>query len=392
MAWIEEVKDRKTKKIIGHRVVYRIGATKVPGPTFATKGEAKAALPKFAAIEASKKTLTATRLHSEIPLIELIPRYLDLRLARKKLKSRYYAERKRDLERIVKDGGWIATADITVPSVEAWVTKKDGKGLRSAGYLCALLRWAANSLEQGVCQKALKVLAPPQSKQSVHDRPLWEVLDTWRLRAAAQGPHGEALFYMLVTYGGRCMALGDMKVRDFDAREGVVYNFDVKKSGDIGYPIDPQARFLLARIVIGRSPDEPLFLDPRTDKGWNATKGRSAMVDWWHFSIDSRKGFQIRNLKYEAMSHMDEMGLSASEIAMFTGHKTISQVNRYLRSNPVSKRAALAKLFPAKPEEFAGANQGQTLQHDENSRNDESYKPLPALETLPDETARNAVK
>lgn len=371
MAWIEEVINKKTRKTQGYRVKYRMHGKKIPGGVFHTKADAAQALPKFDAIEEAQKEMVGTKAIKQMPLLEMVHRYLDYKLSEGELLPRYRQERQRDLVMIIEEGRWTIPSDVTPASVVEWKTRKMGKGHRRGAYLRAMLAWAKGDLLQPIEDLTLTRLAAPQSSISNNERPPSALVNTWKEKARAAGPNVEALVHMLVSFGSRCVALAEMKVCDFNAQTGTIKYHD-EKHKDITYnmPIgrDQKAIFLLNRITQGRDgKDHPLFISPRTGQGWNEEKDRTAISTWWHHHIDSRAGYQIRNLKYEAMSHMDEMGLSHSQIALFTGHKTTAQVDRYLRANDESRQRAMEKLYPTKPEVEMGAKWGQNVQRGETT-------------------------
>jgi hypothetical protein len=194
-----------------------------------------------------------------------------------------------------------------------------------------------------------------------------EQIAEWRAKAVGQGPHAEALFHILLYFGGRCVSCADMLVSDYNPFTGTLTHRKLKHTHeDNTHPVDPVGMELLNRITVGRQPNESLFLNPITGLSWNAkTKGgkgkqaKTPITNWWRDRIDNRKGFQIRNLKYEAITHMIEMGMRAEQIAFFTGQRTLAIILRYMRKfDMTTKRKAMTLIFPANTGTSGGGKMG----------------------------------
>ncbi len=365
MAWIEEVISKKTGKITGHRVKYRRNGKKIPGGVFHTKAEAALALPKFQALEDAHKEMAGTRATGSKTLLELASRYVDFKRMKKKLLPEYVEQRLYDLQYVINEGGWTTTSDVTKESVLDWQTKKDGVGSRRGAYLRGLLKWARDNLDQAVDEKAILLLKPPASSNTDIPRQSQEQIAAWKAKATAQGPHAEALFHILLYYGGRCISLARMQVSDYDPFAGTLTHRKVKHTNaDVTHPVDEDGLKLLNRIAAGRKPSEFLFLSPITGLPWHdVAEGRKKLKtpisDWWRNRIDSRRDKQIRNLKYEAITHMIELGMHSSQIAFFTGHKTLAVIDRYIRKYGMeTKRKALTILFPTNTGSLDGGKMG----------------------------------
>ncbi len=356
MAWPAPVKDRKTGRITGWRIKYRIGKKEGPPSTvFHTKAEALLQEPKFQALEDAGKELTGTNATNAKTLLELAHRYVAFKEQKKKLLPEYREQRLYDLTFVINEGGWVYTSDVTKQSVLDWQDKKNGRGARRGAYLRGLLKWASDNLDQAVEAKALLLLKPADSQTTDIPRQSPEQIAAWRAKAIAEGPHAEALFHLLLYFGGRCVSLARMLVSDYNPFAGTLTHRKVKHTNhDITHPVDPVGIALLNRISAGRKPDEALFLSPITGQPWTAkTKGgkgkasKTPITNWWRDRIDNRTGFQIRNLKYEAITHMIELGMRGEQIAFFTGHKTLAVIERYIRKyDMATKHKALTILFP----------------------------------------------
>ncbi len=370
MAWIDPVINKRTGKIAGYKIRYRLNGKKPSSEIFATKAAATGELPRYQAIEDSRKSLDGTRAHAILPLSELIRRYLDYRIAQKRLKPEYYNERLRDLLRTVTAGHWITTSDITLQSVIAWRTYMCGRDRRGGAYLRGLLSWASD-IDQPVCPKAYRALKPTKSPVKIIPRPSVADVKCWLEKSLLYGSNVAALVHCCVWHGWRPSMAARMRVEDYDPEAGCVLLRDLKQQGGgerKTFLVD-SANVMIRSLVFCRDPKDYIFLDPRTGQGWMAGKDRCAITHWWRRHIDPRTGKGVYNLKYDAMSHMADCGLNPAEIQAFTGHKDLRQVLTYLRTNEERQKASISRLT-------AGARWGQDTKSAAISPETESHKPL----------------
>lgn len=348
MAWIEK-KRNKAGKVTGCIIRYwkaGRGSEKGWSEVYETKGKASEALPAWQAIEDAGKEL-GLRQHASIHLKELIIRYLDYRISKKKIDASYRAERLKELNAIIDDCNWTKTEDVSSAGVIAWHTRHGGKGSRKGGYLRAVLIWSRNNFHQQVDPVALELLKVTKSTRKVIERPSALEVATWLASGKRYGENAFALLYHLRWYGWRPVTAAKMVIGDLALNETKIILRGLKRGGgDIEHPITEESAELLRKITKGRPPTDPVFLDPTTGKRWAL---RGGIKNWWRKFIDSRPKKGIYNLKYEAISHMFACGLPPADIQNFTGHRDINQVMVYARTNDASRRVSL-ELFTAHKE------------------------------------------
>jgi hypothetical protein len=351
MAWLDKVKNGDGK-VTGYRIKYMVAGKARPSPTYATKAEASEQLPHYKAVEDSQRPMTGVREFAPMTLEELAIRYVDYQITeKKKIKEFYRDERLRELRRAITAGGWVRTSDITVGSIMAWRKKFRSNGsARLGAYLRAMLRWASEKLDQQIDHRILAELRPPKWQKKFLPRPSMEEVQGWLAKAKQHGPNTDAFVSAILGQGWRMLMAARLKVRDYIPVPGkMLLRGVVEKNGrERETLLLPEVNRKIAAITDGRSPDEPLFLDPRTGKGWLAGGVRCAPTQWWHAHIDGRVGKGFYNLKYESVSDKFDAGLTPQEIMDFTGHLSMAQVMEYSRSNEERQRLAIEKLARAR--------------------------------------------
>jgi hypothetical protein len=347
MAWLDKVKN-SNGKVTGYRIKYMVHGKAKPSPVYGTKAEASEHLDHYQAVEDSFRPMSGTREHAPMTLEELTLRYVDYQITvKKKIKEFYREERTAEIRRAFTLGGWQSPSDITVGSIITWRKKYSGNGSQRPGaYLRAMLRWASEKLDQQIDHRILAELRPPKWHKKVVPRPTTAEVQGWLAKAKQHGPNADAFVSAILGQGWRMLMTARLLVRDYIPVPGkMILRGQVDKNGrERETLLLPEVNRKIAAIAEGRSPDEPLFLDPRTGKGWLTGGDRRQMSIWWRLHIDGRPGKGFYNLKYESVSDKFDAGLTAQEIADFTGHLSLAQVMQYSRSNEDRQRMAIDKL------------------------------------------------
>lgn len=387
MAWVARVKDRNTGKLRGFKIRYRLGGrgskTKA-SEIFEREDEATEHLPRYEAIENSQKKISATREHSLLPLQELVRRYVKRQLHARKIKPEHQNSRIDEVCGMVQECGWITVADVTAAAVTNWKDRKDGRGYRLGAYLRAVLKYAADVLDQPVHPKALLELKPPPPRKSKPIRHSVEEVQAWLEATAPWGLNAYAYVACILFMGQRPISLARLTVSAYT--DGALYLNDIKKSGDHQtIPVKVKAfKELFDAITAGRGPDEPLFLDPRYGKGWLETGNRIAPSQWWRAHIDGRKKHGIYNLKYDGATEIgNAVGPEAGRL--ITGHHSIQQFMVYNTEDQKRMGDSMQKIAKRRPwltksvaEQIRRAHGGRTEVHTTES-DGEGDSPKPSI-------------
>lgn len=332
MAWIDKTPN-------GYVVRWREGGRRSPiltTPLIARKDQAVTTL---ARIEAEVAALGPVRRGGDLPLAEVLQRWKASRVARG-ARAIHLDKAMSRLSAMIKACGWDSCPDITTESIETW--RAGGGSPRAGAYLRAVLRWASETIGQRVAPSVLVALRPRPTGR--RPRPALvgarQIAD-WQALADAASPSAGALLHCLATYGWRPITAADLQVRHYDRERGMITT--TVKGGDVvEHPVLPETIKRLTPLVKGRGPDDPLFIDPRTQEAWNPNaSARGSIVRWC-----SELGLRSYDLKRWAISGMLRRGLPPQTVRLFTGHRTISQVLAYARTNEDEARAALSQLVP----------------------------------------------
>lgn len=321
----------------GHVVRWREGAKLLCSTVYRRKDEAQA---KAREVESRIAARRPAHVGADLDMTEILERY---RLRRTSMGGRaiHVDKAHKRLASLCAENKWTNARSVTPASIERW--KLAGGSPRAGAYLRAVLRWAMETLDQAVDSRALVALRPRPLRRRPKAGLATEVqLAEWQAKADACGDNPGALVHCLSTYGWRPITAADLKVGDFNATEGTVTT--AVKGGDIvRHPLLPETIARLQTITAGRPADAPLFLDPRAKepRGWepDASK-RDSIIDWCRTQL----GLKSYDLKRWAISRMLSRGLAPQTVALFTGHRTISQVLTYARTNDEKARAALALM------------------------------------------------
>ncbi len=317
----------------GYRVRYREGGRGSPlkaTQKLGTKREAIQAEADIARMLAARRSLTS-RAGTRLPFDEVVTRWIN---ARAQPEGAYSKEAGRWLLTTAKERSWLTTADLTPQEVAAWKAAKAHWNGRRGAVLRAVLRWAGEQLEQPVDPRSLVLLRPRQSQRPapVGLLPVATVAG-YEAKAAEQSASCRALVHCLSVYGWRPVTAARMTVAAVDLKAKRI-DLGILKGGNAwSHPIFPATVDLLRPLLKGRKQSDPLFTAPRTGDAWGERYG---IIHWWH-RMNGAGGIYV--LKRYAISNMRRgrepwtRALTISEIQLFTGHLTASQVLGYFRAD-----------------------------------------------------------
>lgn len=305
----------------------------------ATKTEAQSFMRR---IEEQERARGAVPRGSQLPMGEILARWERAKVGAGN-DVRHTQATVVKLRNLAAARNWSVTASVSALAVSDY--RESGGSHRTGCYLAAVLRWAADTLDQYVDPKALVALR--RGRPARRPSPVLMAEDQVaeaEARAGCMSTSAAALVHCLSTYGWRPITAARLTVADFDPLAGTitcrVKGGDVVRHALLGATVER-----LSALAVGRAPTDPLFLDPRTGERWEAQSGIS---EW------SRNHLRLKvyDLKRYAISTMLGRGVPAQDVAAFTGHRTISQVLRYSRSNEERQRATL-EAISGKPVENA---------------------------------------
>lgn len=287
-------------------------------------------------LAARRQAKTAT----DIPLAEILKRY-QLRQIARGSRDIHVDKQVGRMARLCLDQHWALCRQVTPASVEEW--RQGGGSPRAGAYLRAVLRWAKETLNQRVDDRALVALRPrPLSRRPKPALVTIAQIGQCQDQADKLGPEVGTLVHCLATYGWRPITAADLKVQDLDLATGTITTL-VKGGDTVRHPLLPETLARLRPLVKGRGGHEALFLMPFTGEVWSPNASEATSISRWLFKA---LGLRAYDLKRWAISSMLAHKLEPQTVALFTGHRTISQVLTYARTNEERARAALASLSP----------------------------------------------
>lgn len=241
------------------------------------------------------------------------------------------------VRKLVAARSWSTVADITPDQVDQW--RKEGGNARAGAYLRAILNWAMETCDQPVDARVLVKLRPPRERRKPA-APLLSKQEEARQKAVAkkQGPQAVALLHCLRTYAWRPISAAQIDVAHVDLKRATI-RIKVKGGDHVEHPILPETVSLLRPLIAGRNPDDPLFIHPTT-KARFSLHSSGSIPQWFRDWIGGRS----YDLKRASISAMLELGIPPQTVQLFTGHRTISQVLRYARTNEEKAREALETM------------------------------------------------
>lgn len=330
MAFIRKLKS-------GYQVRWREGGRESPLLSCPVVPTVAAAKLLKSEVETKQAARRAIRPFTHLPLTEIVERWIASRISHGN--DPHWTERAAArIRRIVAHEGWQTTFDITPSSIEQWRSRS--YCARAGSEIRALLRWAKDHLGQPVDSGTLVGLRPPRKKRTYQALLNEAVVKSILSKSQEIGQSFHALLHCLSTYGWRPITAAKIRIADIDLEGGRILLRDLKGGGDeLMHPLSTTTIDLLAPLLFGRERSDPLFLHPRTGKGWSID--RSGSIPEFYRRWSSQK---VYDLKRWAISHMLAQGLPPQEVALFTGHKTMSQVLQYARTNEEKARAALTRF------------------------------------------------
>jgi integrase len=331
MAWLE-------KRPGGYVVRWREGGREAKAecsPVYARKDQASAKAREIAAAVAARKPAQSG---VDLPLAEIFERYSQRRLT-EGARAIHVERTRRRIVSVCVARGWSTCRSITPQEVASW--RKDGGCQRTGACLRAALRWAMETFDQPVDPRTLVALRPrPIGRRPRADLVTREQVEAWQESADQIDANVGALVHCLATYGWRPITAADLIVKNLDLKTGCITT--TVKGGDVvRHPLLPATLDRLRPLVVGRSPSAPLFLHPNTQKAWEAgSPERGSIPKWCRVALD----LKTYDLKRYAISTMLELKMEPQTVALFTGHRTLSQVLTYARTNESRAREALKMM------------------------------------------------
>ncbi len=289
-------------------------------------------------------------------LSELIARWRLVKSAEKRTMPSYLDEVEQELTTLSAERKWVLWRDITMPALDQWKIDTGGVNVsKRLACLLAVLRWGWRQYGLAVDPLVLRHRTPKAPRRAVADvlltdRQVARILDA----AHAQGPGVAALIHYLATYGPRPITACLRRISDVDFTDASLL-LDAKRSGQWRHALAGESLVYFAAAAKGRALDEPLFLDPRTGKGWEVGAAHDAGVlgDWYLRTLGKPlvgKALQgIYHLKRYAITGMLRRGIDAATVAKFTGHLSLSQVLLYARGNQTTTKSVLKLVCVANP-------------------------------------------
>lgn len=379
MAWIEN----RGKGRIFIRWRLHDGTVPAQGP-YPNKAAAERAL---ADIEKQHPPRKRRRKNGPLPGValpwrEVLDAWKATRVAERAVAATVASEVHRTLLRILGEGEleWSTPADATPTAIAAWVTRRQGVGTaRPLSYLRAVYRWAGRAYGQPFDAATWEAMKPPPSREADVELMPDELVAGVVERAKAYGPSVACLFSCLATYGWREVTAGRLRVADVDLVAGTIRLQVKRRPQGVVHALTPEHVAQLRELVKDRAAAAPLFLRPHVPDGglpgWIDKHGRANPLIMFYrhhlapmrpkaepprppgarklrkdrkppMEIDPRFG-GVYALKRVAITRLNAAGVDLRTIADITGHKTVTQVARYLRTSVSRTREALAKLAAA---------------------------------------------
>lgn len=218
--------------------------------------------------------------------------------------------------------------------------------------LKGLLLWAREE-RQAVDPAVLKEMRPRVAGKRSNNEALAGLITEPQMKAIRREADRRGqlpLIHCLARFGWRPITANLLRVRDINLTTRIPTASLWVKQADEPYvhPLDEETIALLRPLIEGRQPGDPLFRNPRGER-WkmeiNPLNGMevsaSQMRDWYRNTCRRHAPGcgNIYGLKRYALTAMHEgrrpwkKPLSLRQIRLYTGHKTDSEVARYLRTN-----------------------------------------------------------
>lgn len=348
--WREEVIGEDGLAVLGEDGKPRI--KKVPGPVFHSlkKAEEWAELKraKLAAQRAAPDT-------GHIPLLELIERWSASKVSSGKSNEDNMEARAIAVRSVVDALGWKVPPDCNVADVLQLIKDRKGEGSRARAYLRAMLAWSIRKLGQIVDQAVLEELAAAPSDET--DYPTMSPMQYQAILARANELKQLPLVVCLGTFGWRPITAARLLVKhvNVDKREILIgVKRQRNKPRPLIHPVPEWTLDLLLPLMRGRDPDEHLFLRP-TGLPWGHKNSCDNLTRWYfnHLRRFAPLSGSAYALKRYAITAMNEgaapwtEALTSDKIMAYTGHLTLSQVQKYIRPHMERVRNAMGERVPA---------------------------------------------
>ncbi len=276
--------------------------------------------------------------------------------------------REQPLAKLAADRGWTDVRAITVPALESWLKEVKAKRteVRQAGerhpshtghlrYLMAMLRWSGAVLHAPVAPAVLlwkpkRRLRPVRRAKPplLTDQQVAKVRET----ALGKGARAIALIDYLLTYAARPVTACRMRRGDLDPVRKELLLRDPKMRDSFRHPVRPGDLAWRDLAKWTTSEDAPLFPRPGADRAWREKHGSAQeMALWYRYHVAKPAGLPrelwgIYHLKRWALTRMLRSGLDPATAALFSGHRTLSQVLTYNTTNETAAKKALLILTP----------------------------------------------
>lgn len=265
--------------------------------------------------------------------------------------------------------GWKKPQDVTAAGIDDWLrnskaarTKatQDGKTKPPAHgaalrYLLALLRWGSKAPRCVPVKPEVLTYSPARLVRPIkRERPALLTSDQVaqvRTLASAHGERASAVIRYLLTYAARPITAIRLRRKHLDMDRLELSINEAKSSGSWRHPITKEEALWWNGLASWTDdPEAPLFPHWREDRAWRENGSAVELQLWYRANIgrkiDAGPLDGIYNLKRYAITGMLQRGLDPATVALFSGHKTLSQVLTYNTTNATTARAALARMSP----------------------------------------------
>jgi len=374
MAWLE---PRGPKRWF---IRWRLHDGTVPaqGP-YASKAQATSALE---AIEKQHPPRKRRRKNGPLPGValpwaEVVDAWAASRLADRRITQASVDEYKRTILRITGEDelNWPTTGHVNTAGVTAWVALRRGRGTaRPLSYLRSVYLWASEKYNQPFDRRSFITMRPPPSRENPVELMPDEVEAGVHARARAFGENVALLSECLATYGWRSITAARLIARDFNPAGTMTLRVK-RRANPLVHALTPEHTTRFAKLVKGLAPDAPIFVRPTTKEPWLDKRGKATpFTTFYRWKLQPQrllpekppKPGEIRHrdrrpptapdsrwggsyaLKRLGITRLRAAGVDPKTIAEITGHKTVSQVERYFRTNLERTREALDKLVAAR--------------------------------------------
>ncbi len=323
MAWIQP--NGK-----GFRAVYRKDGKELKGPTRPTRREVE-------------QWLVSAGLSRGAALANLIEDWRD----EDPVHHRCQVARK--LLRVIEAHSWSAVEDLTPEGLYGYA-KETKQSRRDVLGLITILRWAKRLRRVPVAADVLELPLPPIKSHAAKKKLLTDD-DVMKIKTLAWTKNRRAgcIVDYLLSYGARPITACRLLRSDLSGTTLTIR--DAKRSGTWSHPVGGEDAANWLSLTDGPpwngSPGAPLFPHWRNDVPWRVIRGGAHQLNhWYRRCIAQPLGLpdgMVGNydLKRRSISGMLKAGIDLPTVALFTGHRTLSQLLKYATTNEENALAAL---------------------------------------------------